>query len=73
MHFYSAGILVGVPLLAGFILSRIVADPIFYIVEQRVPLAFAPTDAQKVSSKSRPRSSAAMLHKQWHSLIITCH
>ena len=46
---HTAGILVGVPLVAGFILSRLIADPIFYMVERRVPLAFAPTDSQKVS------------------------
>lgn len=50
----NAGILVGVPLLAGFILSRLIADPVFYVIEQRVPLAFAPTDAQKVSSYWAP-------------------
>lgn len=50
----NAGILVGVPILAGFILSRLIADPVFYVVEQRVPLAFAPTDAQKVSSHGTP-------------------
>ena len=38
------------PLLAGFVLSRIVADPLFVIVESKAPMAFAPTDAQKVSA-----------------------
>jgi len=43
-----AGILLGVPLLAGFVLSRIVADPLFVVIESKAPMAFAPTDAQKV-------------------------
>ena len=46
------GILLGVPLLAGFIVSRIIADPLFVFVESRAPMAFAPTDAQKVSAPS---------------------
>lgn len=47
-----AGILLGVPLLAGFIVSRIIADPLFVFVESRAPMAFAPTDAQKVGARS---------------------
>jgi hypothetical protein len=45
--------LFGVPLLAGFIVSRIIADPLFVFVEAKAPMAFAPTDVQKVSAPYR--------------------
>ena len=41
------------PLLAGFIVSRIIADPLFVFVEAKAPMAFAPTDVQKVSACDR--------------------
>ena len=51
------------PLLAGFVLSRIVADPLFVVVESRAPMAFAPTDAQKVRRTARMLVRADTIHR----------
>jgi hypothetical protein len=58
-----------VPLLTGFCVSRLIAEPAFEFMQQRSPMAFAPNDRQKVgkllliprllafklTSKSRPQ------------------
>ena len=43
-----AGILLAVPLVAGFIVSRLVAAPLWGYAESLDPAAFALSDAQKV-------------------------
>ena len=38
-----------VPLVTGFCVSRLVAEPAFEFMQHRSPLAFAPSDRQKAS------------------------
>ncbi len=37
-----------VPLVAGFCVSRLIAEPIFHVVQQQSPSAFSPSETQKV-------------------------
>ena len=38
-----------VPLVTGFCVSRLIAEPAFEFMQHRSPLAFAPSDRQKAS------------------------
>lgn len=49
--------LLGVPLLAGFCISRLLAEPVFHVYEHFTPNAFAISDRQKLEG-------AEMVHKE---------
>ena len=45
---YSLGQLIGLPLLAGFVMGRALADPVLSFTLNNNPNAFAMTDRQKI-------------------------
>lgn len=52
-----AGVLLGVPLVTGFCVSRLLAEPAFHLYEHFAPNAFALNDRQKIEG-------AEMVHKE---------
>lgn len=62
-----------VPLVTGFCVSRLIAEPVFEFMQLRSPLAFAPNDRQRVHVKSSMCSCKQTL--RWHSICqeMTAH